>query len=376
VKRYLLRFLLVLAIFNTGCHLVHVEKRRYTKGWYIQQRSAVGGVQKSGIESTEVATVSEGVSKPLMQEHTEIIVQETKVYIVTNSLPEVLSTSEEVNVSESQIASKDQSNKPVKPRRTQVSTGFNGGNAARFSGVSAGLMTGLGFSAGLLLLVLLRFQSIRRWAGQNPKAAFWAVAVLRHLIKMGGLALGGALLMQGLKIPSEAFAIAAGVSGVMMLVNMKEVRTKLNSRKAAPILWISNVTALAFAGQFLMEGGLLPTPAGEMSETGKALITILVFLVVLALLYGLLALSCSIACNGYSAAAMAVLFGGGYLLIMAGLLIGWKLWNPKSAIPAEEGEERERHLTRRKKRFRNAFIIPAIIMGAFCSFLLIMSFIS
>src|SRR3989304_4617222 len=362
---------LLLLSCNTSLTL---EKRKYTGGFYVQ----INGPKKNISDDSSLPDKqSVSANTPLLPSS---VSTEQKIYESKSEKKSVKpkrkisKNNQDANLANSGISKKKNiGNGKINQSKKTHHSNFQ--KAARNTGRfrTFEFLTALGISLGVLVVFLRkgRMKKISRWAKHNAKTSRFLITAF-HLIIMslgfftgivlnkagvilsdtvgviGAIGMILAMLFYPIRNAANKFfahsyarqkthdflvcafgligfmslgnSMAAGKTSFQSKISIKsrydiELTEKINNSKVAD--FFSN----AFVSKNTTDMQTEQKQIAQIDTVGAILLILLIVLVSIAAGCGLAILSCSLSCSGYEVAAFLVVFGGGFLLILADVLL-------------------------------------------------------
>ena len=322
----------VIAVLVSACASLHVEKRRFNKGVHISFGSRLKSKHEEKADKTfssesSVDRIKASVSKSFYTESQDTIQLERGNRLALETYVSDDKHTEKPNASRQRnYRNKAKSIKP-KTQQNSVVNAKRSSNREQKNDRSRGLMYFL--SLGILPIIFAgrkKGLQMAKWASWNKTKAQIAIVGLVGVSATTSYLLGN---MFQFSVDSWMLFLPAGLfasSFALVKVN-KDHKEKFSRDRIAFSLFnvgtYFGTFAMGASNSRLFDVIADPGRGGEMDSSVAVVLTILLTLVFLAAVFGLSILACNIACNGFGAAAIAVLVGGTYLI---GFLCLWAIF--------------------------------------------------
>lgn len=372
--------LAITVVITAACDSLHIEKRKYRKGFYFElfdERNHGDAKQVVKNERREQSVLSAAgphgathdttafrpdtavASAPLCEKGSyrkadgEHIIKQCTPKRRTFAVTESKIVTEEKEITHTV---------PVLPLQVSLI-------AFLFLGIPAYLISKTELACG-----------VSRWATKNRRKAQWSIAGLHFALAFTSFALGALLRMQQIAVPFSDACSALLLLGLAGTAFASPLLNRAGGRTTAGILF----TSLLFAGSAVagnklagadvsgmswsLSDGLTsffchaPDDEYVMNPVAGVFLTVLMVALSLLILAGLAVLACDLVCSGYGALAFIVFFGGVY---MVAFLFALGVQHIFKKVKNPYGSEEER----RKAILKKALIAAFIVLGIMLSFL-------
>ena len=324
-----LLFSVVVAVV-ASCATVHIEKRRFRKGFHV----SVNSKKKSSKEAEEdnVTETKYRKDKASVKETKHLSAQE----LHKKSLASIDSASQEETATRNESSAKSVAEKTMSKETDQVSTleaksGFKKKKNERDSWLAGFLLLG-GVS---MALSFSKFGYQRGlWATKNPSKAQRAIC---NLAIAGGIL--SLLLGNILRVQPHVWLIVLIAKLIIIGIGISQLNRKKDKRSSKNI-GVGTLFLGSFAAAFVYGGSLDtiinldPESSGVNPGLAAFLTVVLVFALLLMGIF-IVSYSCSLACGSATVLSWIVLIGGAFSLVLTLLIVEMVLWSkrkPKERI--------------------------------------------
>ncbi len=320
MKKVILLALLFSFLFS--CSTMHIEKRRYRKGFHVSWNANKQSNQEKGHEDalfnkeiTDNASATNTIQlQSIEKKSIKVTPENDKVKRIKNAINTKYRSKKfrRKPTSQAKIDSGKEESTTIKAKKHQLKKDVSTKNKSAIYYL---------FLLGLVPLIAFQKKSglkISRWASQNKTKARVLVGVSTFLAVASSFGLGNISQWQTSNVMLVAPALLVAAS---LFINAKKVgkESRLFKNRFSFTLFNLGTTfgsfyAGASVSALLSVSENTEDPMILNAFTAIILVILLSILLVVAL-YGLAALSCTIACSGYGIAAVAVMIGGSFLLL-------------------------------------------------------------
>lgn len=314
--------ILILVAFLFSCSSLHVEKRRYSKGFYVSWNDKYKGLEKNKDESSIIKAMS------TLEETPTSITSKNARRSFSPSQQELQTTLTTTGTSEKIPVVKNILPKRANrvSRKTKIYKGSIGNDravVARVKKESKRNTSTSGYYYFLLLGIvpILALQKNRgrkaaKWAAKNQTKA-QGLIVLSTLVGLAASFTLGNLLPFDISQGMIAAAISLAIASLGIYKRKREKENRLfKSRLSFTLLNIGTYFGSFAAGAANIGRISISDPSNPLVIDSPALAVLLVIILIAALIMAISAiafLSCTIACSGYGVLAVIVFIGGSYL---------------------------------------------------------------
>lgn len=326
-------FILLLLV---GCGSLHIEKRRYNKGFYISLNKKIkeSSEQTQKSDSDQKTEYTTATSKN--EEHALHKEKDEPADGYFNEETEV--QQDKSTIDKQSVLSKTKNKKThLEPSSIQKSKINQEQKYTRQSEQSNS--SGLFYFLFLLLVPFMskfknRMYRHSKWASENKLKAQLLIPVLSLAGMLTSFLLGNLIQCNvGQEMQWATFSGAAFGTMVYFTAGKDEKQGFVRKRQGLTLFNLSTFFATFSLGSamnslfyFLIEG-----EDGERTPVQIILalfLGILIFAAMIAAIYGLAVYACTLACSGYAALSILVFFGGGFITTFLGIFGIASLINP------------------------------------------------
>ena len=306
-----------LSILIAGCSSLHFDKKRYSRGYHVSSNKKISNsviVKKEAeLKPVEQSSIFEHqLQTSEIADNIEIVYIQPSKQIENDSvlyLSEKTETEELALDNDFQIGRlKTVVNKKINPIQSSSAISQETSNSSK------SLLFFLFALSAPFAHLFFKKRKVAKWAMNNVKKARFAIAAIHSGIIGSSLLLG---MLVGASFASWMMPIIL-ITSVISILSIGLKDKFATKEKTSVSFFKRNLLAVGNAFSAFIFGGsnsVLSGSGGEMlmHPLGVVILTILLTGLLLLSFYGLVLLSCEIACAGYAVLASVVLFSGVFL---------------------------------------------------------------
>jgi len=306
-----------LSILIAGCSSLHFDKKRYSRGYHVSSNKKISNsviVKKEAeLKPVEQSSIFEHqLQTSEIADNIEIVYIQPSKQIENDSvlyLSEKTETEELALDNDFQIGRlKTVVNKKINPIQSSSAISQETSNSSR------SLLFFLFALSAPFAHLFFKKRRVSKWAMNNVNKARFAIAGIHIGIIGSSLLLG---MLVGASFASWMMPIIL-ITSVLSILSMGLKGKFATKEKTSVSFFKRNLLAVGNAFSAFIFGGshsVLSGSGGEilMHPLGVVILTICLTVLLLLSFFGLVLLSCEIACAGYGVLAGVVLFSGAFL---------------------------------------------------------------